>query len=96
MINFNNKEITNIFYQGKEISKVIYNDKIVYEKSSKKLDFSVVYQDLTFEKTEDNNITTTTKLVQYPKFINTFINLNTAESKHYRWGEHVSVPTDML
>lgn len=36
MIKFNNKEINDIFYQGKEITKVFRGEKIVYQKTPKR------------------------------------------------------------
>lgn len=100
MIKFNNKEINDIFYQGKEITKVFHGEKIVYQKTPKKIDYSIVFRDITFIKNEsedsDRGITTTTKLFFKPEFVDSFVNLTTPNNIHERWGEHETVPADHL
>lgn len=100
MIKFNNKEINDIFYQGKEITKVFHGEKIVYQKTPKKIDYSIVFRDITFIKneSEDSNhcIITTTKLKVKPEFVDSFVNLTTPNNIHERWEEHETVPADHL
>lgn len=100
MIKFNNKEINDIFYQGKEITKVFHGEKIVYQKTPKKIDYSVLFRDITFDKNKsedfDHGVTTITKLKVKPEFVDSFINLTTPNNIHERWGEHETVPADHL